>query len=212
MKTAGQILRDKRKKKGLSLSKIAQEIKIRKPYLIAIEKDSYQDLPSIATNRGFIRNYAQYLGLKPERLLAIFRRDYQRIQDQKLILPSGEDLNKRFHWSPGKTLMSVIALFIFIFLVYLAYQYHGLLGKPGLEVYLPTDKERITKEEVLVEGRTSLDNSVTINGRLIQLNDEGRFSYQLRLVTGENKIVVEASNRIGRKTKQIRTVYYSKTN
>ncbi|HUV42741.1 MAG TPA: helix-turn-helix domain-containing protein [Patescibacteria group bacterium] len=212
MKTAGQILREKRKKKGLSLDEIAQEIKIRKQYLIALEKDRYQFFPSITTNRGFIRNYAQYLGLEPDRVLAVFRRDYQRTQEQKLVLPSGESLNKQFRWSPRKTLISLVALFIIIFLTYLGYQYHSLLGKPRLEVYSPIDNEKIVNEEVLIEGGTDPDNSVTINGRLTQLDEEGKFSYRLRLTSGENKIVIEATNRIGRKTKQTRTIYYSKTN
>lgn len=210
MKTAGQILKEKREEKRISLDGVAQETKIRKPYLVALEKDDYQSLPSVTTSKGFIRNYAQFLGLNPEKMVAIFKRDYRR-KEQKSVFPLRRDLNKQFKWSPKKTLIAVVGLFIFVFLAYLAYQYHGLLGKPRLEIYSPTDNQRVTESQVVVKGRTDPDNSVSVNRNLTQLNDQGEFSYRLRLVSGENKIVVEATNRLGRKSSQARTVYFSKS-
>lgn len=210
MKTAGQILKEDRVKKEISLNDVARETKIRKPYLVALEKDDYQSLPSIATIKGFIRNYTQFLGLEPERVVAVFKRDYRRTQEQKAIFPSRADLNKQFKWTPKKTLIVVVALFIIVFLTYLAYQYHGLLGKPSLEIYSPVDNQQVNEEQIMIKGKTNPDNSVTINDSLAQLNDQGEFSYRLRLVSGENKIVVEAINRLGRKTRQTRTIYFSK--
>lgn len=210
MKTAGQILKENRIKKEVNLNDVARETKIRKPYLLALEENNYQSLPSVATIKGFIRNYAQFLGLEPERVVTVFKRDYRRVQEQKAIFPSSADLNKQFKWSPKKTLILVVALFILAFLTYLVYQYHGLLGKPRLEVTSPEDNQQITEEQIIVEGKTNPDNSVAINGSLTQLNEQGKFSYRLRLVSGENKIVIEATNRLGRKARQTRTVYLSK--
>ncbi|MBU3957223.1 hypothetical protein KKI19_03070 [Patescibacteria group bacterium] len=101
-------------------------------------------------------------------------------------------------------------MFIIVFLTYLAYQYHGLLGKPSLEIYSPVDNQQVNEEQIMIKGKTNPDNSVTINDSLAQLNDQGEFSYRLRLVSGENKIVVEAINRLGRKTRQTRTIYFGK--
>lgn len=207
MKTAGQILKEKRKEKQISLDGVAQETKIRKPYLAALEKDDYQSLPSVTTSKGFIRNYAQFLGFNPEKMVAIFKRDYRWTKEQKSVFPLRKDLNKQFKWSPKKTLITVVSLFIFAFLFYLAFQYHGLLGKPRLEVYSPTDNQRVTESQVVIEGRTDPDNSVSINDDLTRLNDQGKFSYRLKLVSGENKITIEATNRLGRKSSQARTVY-----
>lgn len=210
MKTAGQILKEKRIKKEINLGDVAQETKIRKFYLLALEKDDYQSLPSVATTKGFIRNYAQFLGLEPEKVVAIFKRDYRRIQEQKGIFFPRDDLNKQFKWSPKKTLILAVALFILAFLTYLVYQYHGLLGRPRLEVYLPADNQQISEEQIMVKGKTDPDNSVSINGDLTQVNDQGEFNYRLRLVSGENKIMIEATNRLGRKTQKTRTVYLKK--
>ena len=207
MKTAGQILKEKREEKQISLDEVAQETKIRKPYLVSLEKDDYLSLPSIAIIKGFIRNYAQFLGLNSEKIVAIFKRDYRRTKEQKSVFPLRKDLNKQFKWSPKKTLIAVVGLFIFVFLAYLAYQYHGLLGKPRLEIYFPTDNQQVIEDQMVIKGRTDPDNSVSVNRNLTQLNDQGEFSYRLRLVSGENKIVIEATNRLGRKSSQARTVY-----
>lgn len=210
MKTAGQILKEARKKKQIELNEVAQETKIRKPYLLALEKDDFQSLPSIATIKGFIRNYAQFLGLRPERVIAVFKRDYRRAQEQKGIFPPRIDLSEQFKWTPRKTLITTIALFIIAFLAYLTYQYHGLLGRPSLEIYLSADNQQITEEQIVVKGKTDSDNSVMINGNLAQVDDQGEFNYRLRLTFGENKIVIEVVNRLGRKARQTRTVYLSK--
>lgn len=210
MKTAGQILKENRIKKEINLNDVTRETKIRKPYLLALEKDDYQSLPSVATTKGFIKNYAQFLGLEPERVVAIFKRDYRRTQEQKGVFPPRVDLNKQFKWSPKKTLILVVALFVLAFLTYLVYQYHGLLGRPRLEIYSPVDNQQVIEEQIVIEGKTNPDNSVTINSSLTQLNEQGEFSYRFRLVSGENKIVIEATNRLGRKTRQTRTVYFSR--
>lgn len=212
MKTAGKILKESRVEKQIRLDQVAKETKIRKKYLIALEKDDYQSLPSVTTTKGFIRNYAQYLGLNSEKMVAVFKRDCQRIQEQKQVFPFREDLNKQFKWSPRKSLFLIIILFVFSLLTYFGYQYHGLLGKPNLEVYSPIDNQQFSENQIIVKGKIAADNSVSVNGNLTQVSDQGEFSYRLLLSSGENEIIIEVANRLGRKNKQVRTVYYNKTN
>jgi len=67
--TVGTILRLKREEKGLTLEQVFQAIKIRSNYLQAIENDDFDQLPSRAQARGFIRLYANFLDLNPYPLL-----------------------------------------------------------------------------------------------------------------------------------------------
>ena len=207
MKTVGQILKENRKEKQIGLDQIAQETKIRKRFLVALEKDDYRSFSSVATIKGFIKNYTQLLGLDSEKILAIFKRDYRRNQEQKLILQPGVDLEKQFKWNPKKSLILVIALFVIAFSSYLIHQYYGLLGKPGLEIYSLENNKQVIEEQLIIKGKTDLDNSVSVNGNLIQINNQGEFNYRLKLISGENKIVIEVTNRLGRKTREIRHVY-----
>ena len=61
----GSRLRAEREKKGLTLATIAEETSIRERYLEALEQGNYDALPSEVYVKGFIRNYADYLGIDP---------------------------------------------------------------------------------------------------------------------------------------------------
>lgn len=59
----GQILRQARLRKGVSLMEAQQATKIRQSFLTALEDDDYSILPPPVYVRGFIKTYSNYLGL-----------------------------------------------------------------------------------------------------------------------------------------------------
>jgi cytoskeletal protein RodZ len=69
MDELGQILHEARENKGLTLEEAFQETRINAKYLEALEKGEYQTLPTPVHIRGFLRNYARFLGLDPQPLL-----------------------------------------------------------------------------------------------------------------------------------------------
>src|SRR5919107_2569788 len=62
----GRFLEQKRKEQGLSLEEVEQATKIRKRYLTGLERDNYSILPDAVYARGFLKTYANYLGLDGE--------------------------------------------------------------------------------------------------------------------------------------------------
>lgn len=66
----GEVLRQARQARQISLLQAAQALHIKPHYLEALERDDWDALPSRAHARGFLRTYAAYLGLDPQRLLA----------------------------------------------------------------------------------------------------------------------------------------------
>jgi cytoskeleton protein RodZ len=64
----GRLLEDKRKERGLTLEEVEQATKIRKRYLTGLERDDYAILPDAVYARGFLKTYANYLGLDGEAL------------------------------------------------------------------------------------------------------------------------------------------------
>jgi cytoskeleton protein RodZ len=64
----GLILEHKRKEKGLSLEEVEQATKIRKRYLDGLEREDYAVLPAGVYAQGFLKTYANYLGLDGEAL------------------------------------------------------------------------------------------------------------------------------------------------
>lgn len=69
MDEIGQILREARENKGLSLEEVQAKIRINTRYLAALEAGDYAALPTPVHVRGFLRNYARHLGLDPQPLL-----------------------------------------------------------------------------------------------------------------------------------------------
>ncbi len=69
MDELGHILREARETKGLTLQEVQTETRISGRYLEALENGDYDRLPTPVHVRGFLRNYARFLGLDPQPLL-----------------------------------------------------------------------------------------------------------------------------------------------
>jgi cytoskeletal protein RodZ len=67
--TIGQRLKVEREAQKLTLEKVFEDTRIRVPYLQALETDELSSVPSPVQARGYLRNYAEYLGLNFQELL-----------------------------------------------------------------------------------------------------------------------------------------------
>src|SRR5512140_3065378 len=70
MSSIGQQLKQARESRGLSLKQVVQATRIRAHYLEAMETDDFSTLPSAAQARGFLRSYADFLGLNADDLIS----------------------------------------------------------------------------------------------------------------------------------------------
>ena len=73
MATVGEELRRERTRKGLTIKDAEQVLHIRGAYLEAIEEDNYKVIPGAVYAKGFIRNYANFLGLDGQALVNTFK-------------------------------------------------------------------------------------------------------------------------------------------
>jgi len=74
MSEFGNTFKTRREAKGLSLEQIATETRINTRFLQAIEQDDFQVLPGGIFSRGFVRAYAEVLGMDQEKAVADFER------------------------------------------------------------------------------------------------------------------------------------------
>jgi cytoskeleton protein RodZ len=98
----GEELRREREIRGISLKEIADATKISKRFLDAIENNDHKTLPAPVFTRGFVREYARYLGLNSEDM--VNRYNYAAAGDDRieqsdhldrLVTPSAETLAAR---------------------------------------------------------------------------------------------------------------------
>lgn len=85
----GELLRLTRERLGHELQSVANQLRIRLSYLEAIEESRFRDLPGTTYAIGFVRSYADYLGLDGPDIVRRFREEAARIHGRtKLIFPN----------------------------------------------------------------------------------------------------------------------------
>jgi cytoskeleton protein RodZ len=75
MSNFGASFRKAREAAGLPLERIAAETRISSRFLLAIESEDFHLLPGGIFNRGFVRSYAERLGMDPDQAVS----DYNRL-------------------------------------------------------------------------------------------------------------------------------------
>jgi len=78
----GEELRREREIRGISLKEIADATKISKRFLEAVERNDHRTLPAPVFTRGFIREYARYLGLNADEI--VNRYNYAAAGDDRI--------------------------------------------------------------------------------------------------------------------------------
>ena len=87
--TVGMLLREKRESFRQDLDTVAGQLHIRLAYLKAIEDGRFKDLPGLTYASGFVRSYADYLGLDGEEMVRRFREEIAGMDRHvQLIFPS----------------------------------------------------------------------------------------------------------------------------
>ena len=75
MTQLGERFREAREARGISISEASTATRILPRYLQAIEAGDVASLPGDVYARGFVRNYAQLLGLPAEEMVALYRKE-----------------------------------------------------------------------------------------------------------------------------------------
>lgn len=88
MKITGQILKENRERKGISISEVALATKINNRTIIAIEEGAVDRLPPKTFLRGFVRAYASFLELDVENVMNTF---YEEVGTTKPKTSAPED-------------------------------------------------------------------------------------------------------------------------
>lgn len=72
----GQRLQKAREVRGLSVDQVAQELRLSRRFVMAMEADDYKGLPEPAFVRGYMRRYAQLVMLSPDDIASRFDECY----------------------------------------------------------------------------------------------------------------------------------------
>lgn len=91
MESIGEKLRLARERNNLTIEQIARETHVAKRFLKALEDEDFSVFPGETYAMGFLRSYAENLGLNPDEMIGIYR----NIKIQEQPLPMTELLDAR---------------------------------------------------------------------------------------------------------------------
>ena len=80
MSSFGETLKRERELRQISLREISEATKINLRYLDALEHDDFRHLPGGVFNKGFVRAYAQFIGVDPESMVTAYLEEDGRQQ------------------------------------------------------------------------------------------------------------------------------------
>src|SRR5579872_4481844 len=87
----GSELREARLSRDLTLDQVERQIRIRAKFLEALEQGNNTALPSEVQARGFLRNYARFLGMDGDAMVARYDAALLQLQNPSKRPPRRED-------------------------------------------------------------------------------------------------------------------------
>ncbi len=205
MEKFGELLSSQRKVKNISLKKASQKLLIKEEHLEALEAEDWQNLPEATFVKGYIASYARFLGLDVDKILALYRREFDEKRYAKEDVPKAESPKSHFI-TPTRVRNTVFLTAVVAFILYITVQYSSIFAAPKLEVSQPPDDITVSVPVVGVSGKVEKESTVSVEGEFVPVDSAGNFSYQYNLSEGKNVIEIIASKRLSPKTKVTRTV------
>lgn len=87
----GSLLKEMRLQKGLRIPDVSKKLCIRKIYLEAIEDSNYEEIPPLPYGIGFIRSYAEYLGLNSSNIVELYKEETNTKSDNGMYVLEAQD-------------------------------------------------------------------------------------------------------------------------
>ena len=133
----GSALREARERRGLSYSQVEEGTKIRARYIRALEDEDFGVLPGATYSKGFLRAYADYLGLDGHLFIDEFNSRYHdpRNDDDRPIYPPSRRTPSRHRRETSIVLIALAAIVAIASLVFLG---AGSGGTPNTPLPTPS--------------------------------------------------------------------------
>jgi cytoskeletal protein RodZ len=195
-----------RERKGVDRSRAERDTKIRARYLEALERGDWPALPGAVYTKGFLRNYALYLGLDPEQVLRDWRRERSDGRDDRerepIVVPRALTAPRPgLTFSPRVLWAALLTVGVIAFAVYMGLQVLRFARPPSLAVSDPAvavstvddSATRYVLQGTSIAGATI---SIATPGRdqpyRVSAGPDGAWSVEVDLRRGRNQFDISA--------------------
>jgi len=209
----GDKLKRARIRRKISVAEVEEGTRIRAKFILALESDSWDQIPSEVYGRGYLEAYAEYLKLPVEALMKQYDRAramYKRHEaDAVELAPVVRQTEPRFLLTPRFFMISSISIAALAFAGMVGYQFHRFTSAPFLQLITPAEAKTIGTSQLevyadnfTVHGKTTEDATVFVNGTRVPLTTGGEFSTVVQLEPGTNQVDVKAVSPNGTNTEE----------
>lgn len=197
----GEELKEARQRLKIKIKEAARELKISAKHLEALENNRFDKLPAGVYVKNFIREYAFYLKLEPDKLIEIFNNEVSlnRKYDQKSLFSKRAGLSIYFFSIPKILKNLAIISSVLVCACYLGFCMKKIISPPSLSIINPGDNLITEERYVDIKGLTDPEAEIVINGELILKNGSGFFEKKVNLKDGLNIISITAQKKYSQK-------------
>lgn len=200
----GELLLAARERKGVDLATAEADTRIRARFLDALERGEFEELPGHVYTKGFLRNYATYLGLDPDAMVVRWKEEIGAVHpshEQVVIRPRRPSVPHRpAVFGRGSYAVGIAALLVLVFAGYVGLQLVRAVGSTPLTVDQPSIVELDAGATTFtLSGAAAPGATVAItagDGTVMRLSagEDGSWSRELPLATGRNDFSVLATD------------------
>lgn len=203
--SVGQELKKRRQALRLSLTEVELQTKIRGKFLTQLESGNYEGLANDVYSRGFVQNYANYLGLDG---LAMAARYSEERGGPEAALTKVPQLKRppRLVFTGRLAAVGAGLLVILSVMSYLAWQLSALAAPPSITILVPDANQAVTGSVTTVSGHVTPGADVAIDDVAVVSDADGNYSSQVALQNGVNTIRVSAKSKLGKSNSLSRTI------
>jgi cytoskeletal protein RodZ len=200
----GETLRDARENRGVDLHRVERDTKIRLKFLAALEDGEFTELPGDVYARGFLRNYATYLGLDADQIEEEWRSEAGAATPVRptFAAPRPLTLSRRIVFQRSHVVIAIVAVIVLLVGSYFGFQLTRYLSYPTLAVASAGAQDinlPIGTTTYVLTGKATSGTTVQIswNGqdpKTVIVDDLGQWSFQAVLQPGRNQFDIRAIN------------------
>lgn len=191
-----------REKKGVDLYRAERDTKIRARHLAALEAGDFGELPGSVYVKGFLRNYALYLGLDPTEVLDRWHEAQDpapRSSGVAVVAPPQPLIDPRsgFTLTPGVLVAAFLGIVVLVFAGYVGLQLVRFSQVPSLTLdgqsvlSVAADQTRVTiTGDAPVGATVDAFDAVDQPAGSTVTDDQGNWALDLRVQKGQNDFTI----------------------